>query len=198
MANINWNGGQYTKFMTADVYITRGLGQGQYTHQGHEFCILPDHSVNIYYLIWFFCHWLKLVKNKKKKQNKMVLHTQVQGKNSILPCRAIYNLLPYRAIYSFIAWPCDLFRPIIMLLATWANNIKKSSWPQTDCAPYIISRIYDCRKMRQFRFRLELTSKTSWKSDCWTTKQSRPVFKSHKTSATKISFGKINLKHNPG
>ena len=45
---------QYTKFMTADVYIARGLGRGQYTHQGHEFCILPDHSVNIYYIICLF------------------------------------------------------------------------------------------------------------------------------------------------
>ena len=54
MANINWMVRQYTKFMTADVYIARGLGRGQYTHQGHEFCILPDHSVNIYYIICLF------------------------------------------------------------------------------------------------------------------------------------------------
>ena len=95
--------------MTTDVYIARGLGQGQYTHQGHEFCILPDHSVNIYYIIGgFFCHCLKLVKNKKRNKTKWYYTHKFRAKTLHCPAgqHIIYCptgqytvLLPSHVIY---------------------------------------------------------------------------------------------------
>ena len=119
MANINWMEGNIQNSWPP-MCIVWGLDWGQYTHQGHAFYIYCL-TIQLIFIILFaflpliYLIGLKLVKNKRKNKTKWH-YTQVQGKKQDIA---------WRVMYRFIAWPCHLFRPIVMPVTMWANNTWK-------------------------------------------------------------------------